>query len=101
MGCGTRKFVNHCSVKQTAGKPVFRYPHYETKPLSLSSEQYRHKACCACSAADLDMRDFLPPVHVQDSLKTTNVKCLEGADVTTVRCLSLAGMRHTAAQMTL
>jgi len=29
-------------------------------------------------------------VHVQNSLKTTNLKSLEGFDVTTVRCPSLA-----------
>jgi len=35
------------------------------------------------------MRNFVPPVHMLDSLKTPNVKGLEGSDVTTVRCLSL------------
>jgi len=35
------------------------------------------------------MRYLVPPVHVQDSLKTPNVKRLEGCDVMTVRCLSL------------
>ena len=36
-----------------------------------------------------DMRYFVPPVHMQDSLKTPHVKSLEGSDVTTVRCLTL------------
>jgi len=35
------------------------------------------------------MRYFVPPVHVLDSLKTPNVKGLEGSDVTTVRRPSL------------
>ena len=35
------------------------------------------------------MRYFVPLVHVQDSLKTPNMKGLEGSDVTSVRCPSL------------
>ena len=35
------------------------------------------------------MRYFVPPVHVQGSLETPNVKGLEGSDVTTIRCPSL------------
>jgi len=38
------------------------------KPPQLSSEEYRLEACCACSAANLDMTYFVPPVHVQDGL---------------------------------
>jgi len=60
------------------------------KPPQLFSEEYRLRACCACSAANLDMSYFVPLVHVQDSLKTPNVKSLEDTDVTTVRCPSLA-----------
>jgi len=36
------------------------------------------------------MRYFVPPVHVQDNLKTLNVKRLKGCDVTTVRRPTLA-----------
>ena len=54
------------------------------KSPQLSSEEYRLKARCACSAANLNMGYFVPPVHVQDSLKTPNVKGLKGSDVTTV-----------------
>jgi len=36
------------------------------------------------------MRYFVPPVHMQDSLKTLNVKSLEGSDVTTIQCPTLA-----------
>ena len=59
------------------------------KPSRLSSEEYRLEGCCVSSAANLNMRYLVPPVHVQDSLKTPNVKRLEGCDVMTVRCLSL------------
>jgi len=60
------------------------------KPPQLSSEEYRLEACCACSAANLDMRYFVPPVRVQDSLQTPNVKSLEDSDVTVVQCPTLA-----------
>ena len=59
------------------------------KPPQLSSEEYRFEGCCACSAANLNMRYFVPPMHVQDSLKTPNVKGLEGSNVRTVGCSSL------------
>jgi len=35
------------------------------------------------------MMYFDPPMHVQNRLKTPNVKGLESSDVTTVRCPSL------------
>ena len=59
------------------------------KSPQLSSEEYRLGRCCACSAAKFKMRDFVPPVHVQDNLKTPNVKGREGSDVTMVQCPSL------------
>jgi len=50
----------------------------------------RGMLCLLCSSlGNLNLRYFVPPVHVQDSLKTPNVKGLEGSDVTTVRCPSL------------
>jgi len=39
---------------------------------------------------NLDFTYFVQPVHVQDSLKTPNVKSLEGSDVTAIQCPSLA-----------
>jgi len=77
------------TVKQAAGKSVSRHPYHMPESPQLSSE-YRLEACCACSSANLDMRYFVPPAYMQDSLKTPNVKSLEGSDVTTVRCQSLA-----------
>ena len=40
------------------------------------------------------MRCFVPPVHVQDSLKTPNAKGLKGSDVTTVQCPSLTSIEQ-------
>jgi len=59
------------------------------KPPQSFSDEYRLEACFACPAANLHMRYFVPPEHVQDSLKTLNVKSLAGSDVATVRCPSL------------
>jgi len=65
---------------------VSRHSYHMAKPPQLSSEEYHPKGCCAYSAANLSMRYFVPPEHMQDSLKTSNVKGLEGSDVVTVRC---------------
>ena len=78
------------TAKQAAGKSVSRHPYHVAKLPQLSSVECRLEACCACSTANLDMRYFVPPMHMQDSLKTANVKRLEGSDMTTVRSPSLA-----------
>ena len=71
------------------------------KSPQLSSEEYHLEACCAYSAANLNMRYFVPPMHVQDSLKTLNAKSLEGSDVTTVQCPSLTCIEQCREQIAL